>query len=97
MFRKNLCDRCGMLFVFSEEKHRVFWMKNTLIPLDMYFYDARGTLVDFARNMRPEHETQSPMLYESKPAKYVVEVNAGAEWRENSLKSTNVCISGSFL
>jgi uncharacterized membrane protein (UPF0127 family) len=68
-----------MLFIFEREISQVFWMRNTLIPLDIYFYDSRGILVDVARNMRPEYETQSPMLYRSKPAKYVLEVNAGSE------------------
>ncbi len=39
MNRTNLCDRCGMLFIFDEQFPQVFWMKNTYLPLDMYFYD----------------------------------------------------------
>lgn len=74
MNRTNMCDRCGMLFMFDTESPQVFWMKNTYLPLDMYFYDAQWMLVDVARNMRPEGETGEPMIYKSKPAQYVVEV-----------------------
>jgi len=54
MNRTNLCDRCGMLFVFDSEKPQAFWMKDTYLPLDMYFYNSRGKIVDIAQNMRPE-------------------------------------------
>lgn len=74
MNRTNLCNRCGMLFIFDSQFPQVFWMKNTYLPLDMYFYDSEWELVDVARNMRPEGETGEPMIYKSKPAKYVVEV-----------------------
>ncbi len=79
MHRKYLCENCGMLFVFADEKERIFWMKNTLIPLDIYFYDAGGKLVDSVRNMRPEPETAEPMVFQSKPAQFVLEVNSGAQ------------------
>ncbi len=49
-------------------------MKNTLLPLDMYFYDENGQLVDGIQNMRPEKETTEPMQYTSSSAQYVVEV-----------------------
>src|SRR5690606_18293913 len=43
MFREELADDGGMLFVFPDEQHRAFWMKNTLVPLDMVFIRADGT------------------------------------------------------
>jgi uncharacterized membrane protein (UPF0127 family) len=54
MNRTSLCDKCGMLFIFDAEKPQAFWMKDTYLPLDIYFYDARGKVVDIAKNMRPE-------------------------------------------
>jgi uncharacterized membrane protein (UPF0127 family) len=63
-----------MLFIFDTEKPQSFWMKNTHIPLDIYFYDKNRLPVDTARNMRPVSETNIPMMYTSKPAQYVIEV-----------------------
>ncbi len=75
-----------MLFVFRSEKNQTFWMKDTLIPLDIYFYDKNNNLVDKVINMRPENETKDPMMYHSKaPAQYVLEVNHGSLWNLDSL------------
>lgn len=68
-----------MLFVFNEQSPKSFWMKNTRIPLDIYFYDDSWKLVDFVKNMRPEKETAKPMWYTSQTAKYVIEINAGSQ------------------
>lgn len=51
-------------------------MKDTYVPLDIYFYDAQGEVVDLARDMRPVNETKAPMVYRSKPAQYALEVRA---------------------
>lgn len=68
-----------MLFIFEDERPRNFWMKNTLIPLDIIFIDSNHQVVKVIENTEPY--STSPRLSE-KPAKYVVEVNAGKarEW-----------------
>ncbi len=77
MNRKNLCANCGMIFVYPDEQIRSFWMKDTLIPLDIYFFDAQWRFTENMLNMRPMGETKDPMRRKSrKPAQYVIEVNA---------------------
>ena len=75
MNRTSLEENNGMLFVWEDESPRSFWMKNTLIPLDMIFISANGTIVDIT-TMQP-CKTLFCESYKSKPAKYVLEVNAG--------------------
>ncbi len=74
MFRKTLARDRGMLFLFPEEASRYFWMKNTLIPLDIIFVDSRRTVVDVHHGARPLDET---IIASRKPARYVLEVAAG--------------------
>lgn len=56
MFRRSLAPDRGMLFNFKRAKPVVFWMKNTLIPLDMVFIAADGHILSIARNAVPLSE-----------------------------------------
>ena len=53
MYRDHIDDGHGMLFVFDDESDRSFWMKNTLIPLDMIFVGGDGTIVGMKTNTTP--------------------------------------------
>ncbi|MDW7710466.1 MAG: DUF192 domain-containing protein [Deferrisomatales bacterium] len=53
MFRPELAPDAGMLFLHDEERPVSMWMKNTLIPLDMLFLAADGTVVRIAENTEP--------------------------------------------
>jgi hypothetical protein len=74
MFRKSMAEKEGMFFVFDRDEIRHFWMRNTLIPLDMIFIDSKLSVVDIHRNAKPLDET---VISSQKPARYVLEVNAG--------------------
>ena len=77
MFREDLPDDPGMLFIFPTETRRSFWMKNTRIPLDIFYFDADLRLVSVAENARPCRVQQCPSYPSTGPARYVLELNAG--------------------
>ncbi|HEX6283102.1 MAG TPA: DUF192 domain-containing protein [Nitrososphaera sp.] len=77
MFRKHLPWNAGMLFAYYEEKPRTFWMKNTLIPLDMIFVDGSSKIVEIKENVPPCAQDECPTYPSREPAQYVLEVNAG--------------------
>ena len=74
MERNTLDDNSGMLFVFKDPGPQKFWMKNTLVPLDIIFVGENGCIVNIVESAPP----LSNQRYRSKgPVKYVVEVRAG--------------------
>ncbi|WP_154224304.1 DUF192 domain-containing protein [Marinicella rhabdoformis] len=79
MYRKEMADDEGMLFIFPNEYPRAFWMKNTLIPLDILYFDKNKKLVSLSMNTPPckNTTTRCPNYPSVKPAKYVLEINAG--------------------
>ena len=77
MFRKSLGNNKGMLFIFKDEDKHSFWMKNTLIPLDMLWIDKRGEVVFIKKMALPCLEEECPSIHPDKEAKYVLEVNGG--------------------
>ena len=76
MYRAELPEDSGMLFVFEKDAPRAFWMKNTLIPLDMIFINSRLEVVEVKANVQPCREDPCPS-YPSEPAMYVLEINGG--------------------
>lgn len=64
----------GMLFVYEDPQHATFWMKNTLIPLDMIFAGADGTILSIHENAIPMDET---VIDGGQGVKFVLEVNGG--------------------
>lgn len=73
MFRSEMPQHEGMLFVFPEPKQQCFWMKNTLIPLTAAFVADDGTVINL-EDMQPQ-TTQSHCSV--KPVRFVLEVNQG--------------------
>ncbi len=74
MFRERLGPDEGMLFVFPESSDHSFWMKNTLLPLDMIFADERGTVVGVIERAEPLSTVARSV---GVPSRYVLEVNGG--------------------
>ena len=75
MFRKHLAAGHGMLFEIGEPVVISFWMKNTLIPLDMIFIGADGTIKKIYENAQPEVLTP---ISSGVSVKAVLEINGGA-------------------
>jgi len=78
--RDSLCKNCGMIFVFGFETNLPFWMKDTLIPLDMIWLDKNGKVVD----IQTITEINSTKIYQNQtPAQYVIELNANDSQKIN--------------
>lgn len=77
MYRKELADDQGMLFIFERPAIQSFWMKNTYIPLDIIFISDDWRIINIAENSGPCLLDPCTMYYSSGPAKYVLEIKAG--------------------
>jgi len=77
MFRDTMPDDHGMLFLFPVESMRSFWMKNTKISLDIFYFDEDLRLVSVSENTPPCRSQRCPAYPSTGPAKYVLELNAG--------------------
>lgn len=79
MYREELAQNAGMLFVYQDEQFRSFWMKNTLIPLSIAYISEDGKILSI-HNMTP---LSTEGVNSVAPAKYALEVKQG---RFNELK-----------
>ncbi len=79
MNRTELAPHSGMIFVFDRDEFVNFWMKNTLLPLDMIFIGADGTVRRVYADVPVLHPQTSDerIPLEGAPAKYVIELGAG--------------------
>jgi uncharacterized protein len=74
MYRESLPRFGAMLFVYEAPQPVAFWMKNTLIPLDMLFFDGAGRLTRLKENAQPHDETA---VIGGDAIRYVLEINGG--------------------
>lgn len=74
MFRKELDEYAGMLFIYKKDGDHHFWMKNTYLPLDMLFISADGEVLGIVENAEPLTTVSRSVGI---PSRYVLELNAG--------------------
>lgn len=74
MYRETMTKEQGMWFVFEEEAPRYFYMKNTLIALDLIYADKNKRVVSIIKNAQPLNKASLPSNF---PAMYVLELKAG--------------------
>jgi uncharacterized membrane protein (UPF0127 family) len=78
MFREHMDPDAGMLFISESPRHQVFWMKNTLIPLDMIFIGADWRIAGIVENAAPQTLDSRDV---GLPSQYVLEINGGLSAR----------------
>ncbi|MDR2835848.1 MAG: DUF192 domain-containing protein [Bacteroidales bacterium] len=89
MFRPEMDENNGMLFIMEKEDYQSFYMRNTIIPLDIIYINSNCEIVDIYKNTKVRDETSLPS---SAVAKYVVEINAGLCDKYNIEKGNFVVI-----
>lgn len=89
MFREAMPENRGMLFMFEREEPLAFWMRNTLIPLDIIYIDETGKVVHIV-TAEPCKTKQCPTYPSVLPAKYVLELNAGEAERRGLKEGDNL-------
>jgi uncharacterized membrane protein (UPF0127 family) len=96
MFVKHLDENSGMLFVFEETRPLGFWMKNTVIPLSIGFFDAKARLDDIQEMAVADSiMVERPPSYQSRaPALYALEMNTGWYSRAKISKRAQITVKG---
>ena len=101
MFVESMPDNEGMLFVYKHPRPALFWMKNTLIPLDMLFFDVNNTLIHIEHSATP-HDLK-PRGPNSKNICSILELNGGTAKRLGIMlgskllsNSTQECLQSSI-
>jgi uncharacterized protein len=95
MYRESLPERAGMLFVFPEDAPHHFWMKNTMIPLDMIWMDASGRVLFVSADTPPCKADPCATYGPDASARQVLEIAGGMAAKEkvtvgSQLKILNV-------
>lgn len=87
MFRRDLDELAGMIFVFERPEHQTFWMRNTYLPLDMVFISADRRVLGVVRNATPMTDDAREVPGDSM---YVLEVRAGFADRHHITDGTPI-------
>ena len=88
MNRIRLCASCGMLFIYPTPDLRTFWMKDTLVPLDIIFLDGDFRVINISSDTKTN---QAEEVYSSElPAQYILEVPANWSKNQNLFKGSKI-------
>lgn len=90
MNRTSLPEDRGMLFKFSFQRNWEFFMKDTLMPLDMIFLDKDMRIIEIIKDIPPCKTLNCPIYSAKLPSTYAIEVNAGFAERYNITNQTKV-------
>jgi uncharacterized protein len=82
MFRENLPEKTGMMFLFPERGVHRFWMKNTMIPLDMIWMDPDGNVLFVSADTPPCKADPCPTYGPETSAASVLEIAGGKATKE---------------
>jgi uncharacterized membrane protein (UPF0127 family) len=96
MFRESLPARSGMLFLFTDTAPHRFWMKNTMIPLDMIWMDGGGRVLFVSANTPPCRADPCPSYGPEVPAASVLEIAGGLAAREKVTVGSTLRFQGVF-
>lgn len=88
--RKEIPENYGMLFMFSKDDTYGFWMKDMLVPIDIFWLDAKGQVVFIARDVATS--TYPNVFYPSEPVRYVLETAAGFAQKNNITTRTQLLL-----
>ena len=91
MHRRHLDPDAGMLFVYPFESAQSFWMKNTYIPLDLFFIGNNRRIVGLVENTKP---LSLERIQVDMPSKFILEVNAGFARKHGIREGSRVRFSG---
>lgn len=95
MDRISMPKNSGMLFIFPDEKIREFWMKDTLIPLEIMFISTKGRINEVITMEPCAPNALTCTIYTSKePARFAIEVNAGFTAKNRIIEGDILEISG---
>ena len=90
MYRESLPPNTGMLFVFPTDEPHHFWMKNTMIPLDMIWMEASGRVLFVSANTPPCKADPCPTYGPDGPARQVLEIAGGMAAKEKITVGTTL-------
>jgi uncharacterized protein len=94
MFRESLPERTGMLFPFADQGVHKFWMKNTMIPLDIIWLDGAGRVVFVSADTPPCKADPCPNYGPDLPAESVLEIAGGMAAKEKVTVGSRIDIHG---